>query len=619
MALYNTLAPKAFNPSKNDLLIGYGTTTTVTDYVRLAFVVQIKNLNTGLWEDVYTGEQRFDSNSQTVINVADICDNELAYFNPQPYDFAVNPSRFVIWQKQCRLFRLKLWQTNDEAGTTTYSPEFRVIKMGGVLQQVDYNDITNHTGIIRTTINPVSANVRQLFANLSWLSAMDLAGFKVKYTFAYTDGTFLTGYYTSAAYPDLKKGDVINLFVPVHDYSNVSTVTYSITDSSNVVQTDTNIVLRISTRKYPDAKVFSYINGLGSTNVLYMPCNMVVTSEIKRESYQRLEVRDRNLPSSFYASGDLFQDNQVETILAQVDTGLLEREELDALRGALVSPIRYELYFDSDQLIYVPVILNGNKQQIANNVSKVPLPLNLEIVRAFNSTQLLSSINRNPSDAAAIYSGKNTAPSETFYMVIESAGGVFEMTHDADAAYINWGDGTIEENTSGGLTHIYAAGTYLLTGCFYAMMPAANFTVDGNYCRKFYGNISSSIIHLVCSNQGCTQLPALPKSLTVLAAISNNLTTLPAMPENLSIVNLNDNAITSIDINNLSAALEYLDLSSNALTVADVNAILVALDGFGLSSGVVILNNQTPTAAPSGAGATAKTSLLGKGWTVTTD
>jgi hypothetical protein len=76
--------------------------------------------------------------------------------------------------------------------------------------------------------------------------------------------------------------------------------------------------------------------------------------------------------------------------------------------------------------------------------------------------------------------------------------------------------------------------------------------------------------------------------------------------------------LASLDIsgNPLITSLTVIDCS---LPVAVVNSLLVSLDGFGLSGGHITLSGQTPAAPPSGAGLTAVTNLLGKGWTVTTD
>lgn len=66
-----------------------------------------------------------------------------------------------------------------------------------------------------------------------------------------------------------------------------------------------------------------------------------------------------------------------------------------------------------------------------------------------------------------------------------------------------------------------------------------------------------------------------------------------------------------------------LILNNNALPVSVVNQILVDLDtittGYTGYSGTIDLSGQTPAAPPSGAGATAKANLTGKGFTMVTD
>ena len=52
--------------------------------------------------------------------------------------------------------------------------------------------------------------------------------------------------------------------------------------------------------------------------------------------------------------------------------------------------------------------------------------------------------------------------------------------------------------------------------------------------------------------------------------------------------------------------------------MTDVNNWLIGLDGNGLSNGICVLHGTVST-PPTGAGATAKTNLIGKGWTVNTD
>jgi hypothetical protein len=72
---------------------------------------------------------------------------------------------------------------------------------------------------------------------------------------------------------------------------------------------------------------------------------------------------------------------------------------------------------------------------------------------------------------------------------------------------------------------------------------------------------------------------------------------------------------------NLPTNLTYVktvDISGCALTGTAVNNLLTQLDANGISGGSVDVSGGT-NAAPSGAGLTAKTNLIAKGWTVTTN
>lgn len=73
--------------------------------------------------------------------------------------------------------------------------------------------------------------------------------------------------------------------------------------------------------------------------------------------------------------------------------------------------------------------------------------------------------------------------------------------------------------------------------------------------------------------------------------------------------------LTHINITG-SVSLNDVQLNNNALTEASVDHVLVTLDQNGLSNGNVDLSGGT-NATPSAIGLAAKTSLEGKGWTVT--
>lgn len=86
----------------------------------------------------------------------------------------------------------------------------------------------------------------------------------------------------------------------------------------------------------------------------------------------------------------------------------------------------------------------------------------------------------------------------------------------------------------------------------------------------------------------------------------------------LTLLQLHSNSLTGSNITSVAAVLLTVRLENNALSEVAVNGILVALDTAGGAAGTCDLSGGT-NAAPTGAGATAKTSLGGKGWSVNTN
>jgi hypothetical protein len=78
--------------------------------------------------------------------------------------------------------------------------------------------------------------------------------------------------------------------------------------------------------------------------------------------------------------------------------------------------------------------------------------------------------------------------------------------------------------------------------------------------------------------------------------------------------------LTTITVTTLPALIsaDFCGSAGASLNVASVNALLIALDANGLNNGAVNVSGGT-SAAPTGAGITAKNNLIGKGWTVTTN
>lgn len=88
----------------------------------------------------------------------------------------------------------------------------------------------------------------------------------------------------------------------------------------------------------------------------------------------------------------------------------------------------------------------------------------------------------------------------------------------------------------------------------------------------------------------------------------------------LTDIQLPNNQLSSIDISNC-VNLAIIDLTNNLLTINAINTILVDLVNNGFNNGTASLDAQTPAAPPSGAGATAYTTLTTppRSWTITVD
>lgn len=81
---------------------------------------------------------------------------------------------------------------------------------------------------------------------------------------------------------------------------------------------------------------------------------------------------------------------------------------------------------------------------------------------------------------------------------------------------------------------------------------------------------------------------------------------------------LNTTGLASLDIS-FNRSLGRLECFNNSLSSANINAILAALVAAGITNGVLLCNDQTPAAPPTGQGITDAATLESRGWTVTTD
>lgn len=182
----------------------------------------------------------------------------------------------------------------------------------------------------------------------------------------------------------------------------------------------------------------------------------------------------------------------------------------------------------------------------------------------------------------------------------------------------------------GGIMSIYGGSNAPITSISFPAMT------DGNFFLGFFPHVTSVSAPLLqhASNIGIQNmnvlssfsLPALQNAGQLTVYNNASLTTLsfPALTtisgiNTYSSINQNAN-LTSITMNNLvSFANDYMYFNGNKLPSAQVNTLLVKFAAIAGLTGKSFDFRQTPAAPPTGAGITAKTTLINAGNTVTTD
>jgi Leucine-rich repeat (LRR) protein len=203
---------------------------------------------------------------------------------------------------------------------------------------------------------------------------------------------------------------------------------------------------------------------------------------------------------------------------------------------------------------------------------------------------------------------------------------------DFFTARVDWGDGVINN---------YAG---------YTITVSHTYTTNGIHNASFKFNSFSTVTALLLNNQKVvyidnldllTQLYSLglsynqlthfnPRkplsgSLTYLSLDHNNISnfnlSLPSINA-LQIINVGYNDLVKFHINGPTPRNTYVvDLSNNQLPVTEINSILTYFDSGTLlnTNAAFTLDQQTPSASPTGAGITSKNNLITYGCTVITD
>jgi len=135
------------------------------------------------------------------------------------------------------------------------------------------------------------------------------------------------------------------------------------------------------------------------------------------------------------------------------------------------------------------------------------------------------------------------------------------------------------------------------------LTSCSNLNISGQTALQA-ATITDGSVFGIINMSGCTSLTTL---------------ILPTLP---SITSFNANGCTKlkvITVGNISTINTFRCGQGTRLSTSNINTILTTIDAYGTNNGTIDISGQNPPRVPTGAGATAKANLIGRGWTITTD
>ena len=420
MAVYTVQTPYNDNWSKNPVVFKVRTTNTPSSSRLMGFSVLMQDSTSLLWDEIYTSTQWFDSNKESSIDVADICDSQLEYFVAKPWDKTLMAlTDYVVTKKQSGNFRLAFWETDNKLGTTILSDTFYVVKGGVAKEQYEPNAVYNHFFSYADNSNPLRALTyhshiyrQQGIFFISYYIPFGCSATHLRVTIQQPSPSTVD----YAISDSLVQGDFFTFFLPVDELgAAVTGLTFTLRDSGADISQP--VTFSYITSRYVQSKVFAYVNSLGGTDVIFMPYNQLKQSEQSRDVFSRL-TDTQTVPYVLEVAGEQFQTNQQEEITTGIDTGMLSNAAADAMRGLALSPLRYELDWDTElrgTLAYIPVNVTSKKNVLVNDRNRQPLSQYFEITRAVRNSQYTpGNNNARNADRAVSSVSVNSPAASTF-------------------------------------------------------------------------------------------------------------------------------------------------------------------------------------------------------------
>lgn len=620
--------PPFFNWSKNPIMFRFVSDLDSTDEQEFIYALLVSDIREPSgWRTFYMGKKQFSGAEYVHLDVSDKIDAELSYQIIYPWQTTAGLG-LIKAPEQSKKFKLQFSQATSEEDVFTESAEFFVVKGGVAVEQfnpfsiyqkhfLEYVLALDYRGDFITLYR------QQLFYFSFLVTHSNYAKLSINITNEHNPPSSfeydLTGY---------SLGDVLllNPFAGL-DFSDAASCIISIKSTSNILLYSRIISFK---KQIPaKAKQVAFVNSIGGTEVAVFGFNDNLEANYTRENADLYT--DASFPAQNFvplAHSQRVQLNAWETKSRSIDTGRLTYDEENQLRQlALSSDVwlverNFAPSGELNHLRYVRQNVVMKKALLFGDKNKTAFPFTVELEDAYDNssfTKTQSICFDNPSK-----NGLNPPLlGYVGFLFSGSPAAVDAVTLNNERKALSAYPGNTLVDTVDIIVEGPSAEKASLRVGYYCGNSIDLLSSNNPRLIKITGEIPPFCITVAITNAAAlSALPKLPFGLQYLAVTGSPLHKVPELPKSLIAANFSSCQLSDIsdwNINGIPLGVTNLRLGNNNLSTAQVNFILQALDANLQLNGTLEIENQTPPAAPDAAGLTAKTNLIAKGWTVTTD
>ena len=294
------------------------------------------------------------------------------------------------------------------------------------------------------------------------------------------------------------------------------------------------------------------------------------------------------------------------------------------------------------ECVVIKKSLSGAEYMALNNYLSAIMPVGeTDVLRLYSATNSVNlSITESGGSSGATWElgdGQTATGTSCVKTITAPQSVILRATDKSKIQQINW----VGKSLFGQICNLDSLINLTIFYCYSNKLTGSIPSLDSNtaltnfYCdnNQLTGSIPSLSSNTALTNFQChyNQLTGSIPSLSNNTALinfycySNQLTgSIPSLSNNtaLTVFHCYSNQLTGFNGGSVSSTLGNLQAQNNLLTESAVNTLLAAfvVAGRTSASGICVLNlGGTGNAAPTGQGLTDKSTLISRGWTVTTN